>query len=142
MRPTIDALVGLRDSYQADGRVITQALVPHAVPAAIGADRATAESLGDYYKRINAPFGQFAQDMVTTSTKALKASDSGDATYTAKEASIASLTAQRDALAAQIRTALDNAEFAGLPIDSVQAAGFVSQAQALLTSADSLATSP
>ena len=142
VRPTIDALVGVRTSYQADGRVITQALTAGAVPVAVAADRATAESLGDYYKRINAPFGQFAMDMLTTSTKALKASDSGDATYTSKEASIASLTAQRDALAAQIRTALDNAEFAGIPIDAMQAASFISQATSLLASADALASAP
>ena len=142
LKPTIDALVGLRDTYQSDGRVITQALAPHAVPAAVGADQATAESLGDYYKRINAPFGQFALDMLSTSTKALKGSDSGDATYTSKEASIASLTSQRDALAVQIRTALDNAEFASIPIDAMQAASWVSQAHALLASADALAAAP
>jgi hypothetical protein len=142
LHPTIDALVGVRTSYQADGRVITQALVNSALPAAIAADRATAESLGDYYKRINAPFGQFAMDMLTTSTKALKGSDMGDATYTSKEASIASLTVQRDALAAQIKTALDNAEFAGIPIDATQAASLISQATTLLSSADSLASAP
>ncbi|HVW24751.1 MAG TPA: hypothetical protein VHC69_05245 [Polyangiaceae bacterium] len=142
VRPTIDALVGVRTTYQADGRVITQALVNAAVPPAIAADKTTAESLGDYYKRINAPFGQFSMDMATTSTKALRGSDSGDATYTSKEASIASLTAQRDALAAQIRGVLDNAEFAGMPIDATQAASFISQATALLSAADALAAAP
>jgi hypothetical protein len=142
VRPTIDALTGLADSYELDGRVITQALVPAAVPGALKADQATAEALGDAYKSINAPFGQFAADMIVTSTKALEANDANDATYTAKEASIASLTAQRDALVVQIRDALDLATFAGTPIDSTQAASWISQAQTLLASADALAAAP
>ena len=81
VRPTINALIGLRDSYQADGRVITEALVPGVVPAGLSANKATIESLGDYYKRINAPFGQFAGDMLITSTKALTGADVGDMIY-------------------------------------------------------------
>ena len=142
VRPTINALVGLRDVYQADGRVITQAMVPAAVPGAIASDQATAEMLGDAYKRINAPFGAFSQDVLLTSTKALQGADPGDATYVTKEAAIVSLTAQRDALAVQIRGALDGAEFANQPIDSMQAASWIAQAQALITSADALATAP
>jgi hypothetical protein len=142
VRPTINALVGLKDSYQDDGRVITQALLPAAVPAGLTADQTTAELLGGVYKQINAPFGQFAQDILITSTKALRAGDSGDATYTAKEASIASLTTTRDALVSQIRDALDAAQFAAQPLDAVQVAGWVSQSQTLLAAADALAVAP
>jgi hypothetical protein len=142
LRPTINTLVGLSDTYQSDGRVITQALVPAAVPPAITGDQTTFESLSDYYKRINAPFGQFAGDMVMASTKALKSTDPADATYTSKEASIASLTAQRDALAAQIRSAIDGATFASQPIDATQAASWISQSQTLLASADALSAAP
>jgi hypothetical protein len=142
VRPTINALVGLRDVYQADGRVITQAMVPAAVPGAVAGEQATVEMLGDAYKRINAPFGAFSQDVMVTSTKALQGADPGDATYTAKETSIANLTAQRDALAVQIRAALDGAEFANQPIDPVQAAAWIAQAQALMTSADAMAAAP
>ncbi len=142
VRPTINALVGLRDVYEADGRVITQALVPAAVPAALAGDQATAEALGDAYKRINAPFGAFSQDVLLTSTKALQGADPGDATYASKEAALANLTAQRDALAVQVRAALDGAEFANQAIDSVQAAAWIAQAQALMTGADALAAAP
>ncbi len=142
VRPTINALVGLSDTYQGDGRVITQALVPGAVPPAIGSNQTTFESLSDYYKRINAPFGQFAGDVLLASTKALASHDSGDATYTATEASIANLTAQRNALASQIRDALDGAAFGSQPIDATQAASWISQAQVLLASADALVPTP
>ena len=142
VRPTINALTGLPDTYEDDGRVITQALVPSAVPAALTADQATIEGLGTAYKAINAPFGQFAQDMLITSTKALQGADPGDTVYSSKETSIANLTTARDALAVQIREALDLAQFANQAIDSVTAAGWTSQAQTLLNSADALASTP
>jgi hypothetical protein len=142
VRPTINALTGLADSYESDGRVITQALVAGAVPSALAADQSVVEGLGAAYKAINAPFGQFAQDMLVTSTKALEGADPGDTIYSSKETSIANLTTARDALAVQIREALDLAEFANQAIDSVTAAGWMSQAQTLLNSADVLAAAP
>jgi hypothetical protein len=142
VRPTINALTGLHDTYQSDGRVITQALVPGAVPVALTGDQSTIEALGAAYKAINAPFGQFAQDMLITSTKALQGADVGDTIYTSKESSIANLTTARDALAVQIRQALDQAEFAAQSIDGVTAAGWMSQAQTLLNAADTLANAP
>jgi hypothetical protein len=122
--------------------VITQALVPGAVPVALTGDQSTVEALGAAYKAINAPFGQFAQDMLITSTKALQGADVGDTIYTSKESSIANLTTARDALAVQIRQALDQAEFAAQSIDGVTAAGWMSQAQTLLNAADTLANAP
>ncbi len=142
VRPTINALTGLPDSYEDDGRVITQALVSDAVPGALAGEQSAIEALGAAYKAINAPFGQFAQDMLVTSTKALQGADPADSIYTSKEAAIATLTAARDVLAAQIRGALDLAEFASQPIDAVQAAGWVGQAQTLLANGDALAAAP
>ncbi|HLK91241.1 MAG TPA: hypothetical protein VKZ18_15190 [Polyangia bacterium] len=142
LRPTINALLGLQDTYESDGRVVTEALVASALPGAVAGSQATLQALGAAYKAINAPFGQFAQDIVVTSTKALQGADPGDTIYTSKETSIANLTTARDVLAAEIRAALDQAEFAAQPIDPTLAASFVSQAQSLLTSADALAAAP
>jgi hypothetical protein len=142
LKATIDALLGLRDSYRIDGRAATEAMTAAAVPPAIAGERAAVESLGQIYKQINAPFGQFAADMLTASTKALQGADMGDTIYSMKEASIASLTSQRDALAVQIRAALDEAEFASQPIDATQIASLMSQAQTLLNAADALAAAP
>ena len=61
--------------------------------------------------------------MLITSTKALQGADPGDTIYTSKETSIANLTTARDALAVQIREALDLAEFASQAIDSVTEIG-------------------
>jgi hypothetical protein len=59
VRPTILALLGLRDVYLSDGRVITQALQPSA--------------LADAYKQINAPFGSFGGSILAASTRAWSA---------------------------------------------------------------------
>jgi hypothetical protein len=142
VKSTINALLGLRDSYRHDGRVATEAFTAAAVPPAIAGERAAVEALGQIYKAINAPFGQFSQDVLIVSTKALTGADMGDTIYTTKESQIASLTSQRDALAVQIRGALDEAEFASQPIDPMQIASWTSQAQTLLNSADALAAAP
>jgi len=142
VRSTINALTGARDSYVHDGRAITQLMTASALPVAIAGEQATTEALAASYKAINAPFGQFSLDMLAASTKALQGADSGDTIYTTKEASIASLTAQRDALAAPIRAAFDGAAFGSQSIDPVQAASWISQASALLASADALAAAP
>ncbi len=137
VRPTILALTGIRDSYQGDGRVITQALQPGATPASLWANLSLAESLGDAYKKINAPFGAFAQAMLDVSTCALPADD---ATYGSLEASIAALVTTRDTLAAQIRSGLDAAQFAGVPLDTTTADSWIMQAQTLLGQAAALDT--
>jgi hypothetical protein len=139
LRPTINAITGLHDSYISDGRVITQALVSTAVPAAVAGNQATVESLGAAYKSITAPFGAFAASIVTASTTALQ---SDDTTYASIESQIATLTTQRDALTTSIKTALDGAEFGNTPIDSTQAQTWITQAQGLITAAATLAATP
>jgi hypothetical protein len=100
--PTVNALLGIKPDYQPDGRVITQILKP--VPAiAIGsADLLT--QLGDLYKQLNAPYGDFAHSLIVASTNGIRADDS---TYLSTEQRIQSLTSQRDALAQQMKDVLD-----------------------------------
>ena len=142
VRPTINALTGLPDTYEDDGRVITQALVPGAVPPALTADQATIEGLGAAYKAINAPFGQFAQDMLITSTKALQGADPGTRSTPRRRRRSPTSPPRATRWPSRSATALDLAEFANQAIDSVTAAGWMSQAQTLLNSADALATAP
>jgi hypothetical protein len=77
--------------------------------------------LAQTYKQLNAPFGKFAMSTLRASTKALASNDPGDATYTSIEGKIQSLTTRRDSLAAEIKGALDGAEFKGQPINSLKA---------------------
>ena len=69
---------------------------------------------------------------------ALESNTAGDATYTAIEGSIQSLTTQRDALAALIKTALNSATFNGTPVNPAQAQSWIDQANALITQAQAL----
>jgi hypothetical protein len=132
LRPTINALLGLKDDYLDDGRVITEILSGSA-----GAHNNTLSALGAAYKQINAPFGQFADDTLTASTAALKSTD--ELKYDRIEAAIANLTLERNTLAGVIRAALNDAAANGGTINDAQAKAWIFQAQSLLTRAHLLA---
>jgi hypothetical protein len=139
VRPTILALLGLKDSYVSDGRVVTEILKGDAVPKSLHQHHGGVERLGRLYKQLNASFGQFAADTLTASTRALASDSPGDATYTNIENDIASLTTQRDALADKIRAALYNAAFNNQKIDKRDAKAWLKQGNALLEQARELA---
>jgi hypothetical protein len=99
--PTTDALIGLRGDYQPDGRVITEALT---ASAAKGGNSRSFTELGDLYKQLDAPYGDFAHSLIVASTNGIKADD---ATYLATEQQIQRLAAQRDALVQRMQGLLD-----------------------------------
>ncbi|HEY1390050.1 MAG TPA: hypothetical protein VGF38_16040 [Ktedonobacterales bacterium] len=138
LRPTILTLVGLKDDYIQDGRVLAEALDGWAIPSAVKKGGRYLP-LAQVYKQINAPFGAFAMDTLIASTRALASNDAGDATYTSIEGQIQNLTAQRDTLATQIKSALAGAAFNGQVLNKQQAGSFIAQAQSLLNQADALA---
>jgi len=138
LRPTILTLIGLKDDYGHDGRAVVEFLYDWAVPQTLIAHRETLLRLGAIYKQLNAPFGKFAMDTLIASTRALASNDSGDATYTSIENMIADLTAQRDALAAQIKAALDAAAFERRALNEQQAKDWINQTQSLLGEAHAL----
>jgi hypothetical protein len=140
VRPTILTLTGLADDYQTDGRAVTEVLTSSAVPAAIGASSSYLR-LAASYKQITAPFGSFGMDTLKASTRALASNDTDDETYASIENQIARLTARRDALVAQIRAALNAAEFGGRPLDPTKARAWIGQANALISAARDLASS-
>ena len=138
LRPTILSLVGLHDDYVSDGRVVSEALTGWAIPSAVKKSGGFVP-LAQVYKQLNAPFGAFGMDTLKASTRALASNDAGDATYTSLEGQIQSLTAQRDALAAQIKAALNGAAFDGQVLSTQQANNLIAQAQSLLDQAHALA---
>ena len=135
-------LVGLNDDYTHDGRLLSQDLSGYAVPAAVRKSGSDFTQLADAYKQLNASFGTFAMNTLKASTRALASNDAGDATYTSIENQIQSLTSQRDALAVQIKAALDAATFDGQALNSAQVQSWLSQAQSLQTQAAALAAGP
>jgi hypothetical protein len=109
IQPTILSLVHLRDSYDTDGRVLTEFLDQHGHGHRHGPDLT---ELGSIYKQINAPFGQLSFDVLGASTRALASgSANDDSTYTAISDRIAALTTDRDALAGEMRDVLNEAAF-------------------------------
>jgi hypothetical protein len=142
-RPTMLALLGLKDPFVDDGRVITQIVSDKAVPKTLDKHDKNVDALGAIYKQINAPFGQFGMDTLKASTTAIKqpATAAGDLKYDSIETQIANLTLQRNALAGAIRDALNDAAKGVAPIDQGDAKRWVTKGQALLDAAHVLAAS-
>jgi hypothetical protein len=142
VRPTILQLAGLKDDYTNDGRVLIEVLDPQAVAQTLRAHRETLLRLGAVYEQVNASFGQFGLDLLKASTTALKSgSATDDSAYASIETSIGNLTVQRDALAGQIKAALNAAAFDDQALNEQQAKDWIAQAQSLLDQAKALAAS-
>ena len=136
VRPTLMMLTGLTDDYPHDGRVITEILDEGVLPASLKAHKLSLESLGQAYKQIDAPFGQLAQDTLEISTYAITSTSAGDVVYNNLEGKIASWTAERDGIAAQIKAMLEEAEFGPVPIDEKAAKQLINHSQDLIHMAD------
>jgi len=135
IRPTILSLVGLKDDYSHDGRVLVEDLKGWAQPPAVKKSSSFV-SLAQTYKQIDACVGQLGLATLATSTRALESgSSSDDSTYTNLENQLISISSQRDALAAQMIALLENAEFNGQPFSDQLAQQLIAQGQALLNSA-------
>ena len=142
VRPTMLELLGLNDTYVHDGRVLIDQLTASAVAQSLRAHRETLRRLGEVYKQLNAPFGMFSQSLLAASTKAIKSgSSTDDGKYTQTEDQMSQLTTQRDALASQIKGALDAAAFGGQELNEQQAKGWIDQAESLISDAAALAAS-
>lgn len=137
IRPTLLYLVGLKDDYVGDGRVITEDLT--SLPATLSSPAVAA--LGQIYKQLNASVGQFGTATLVASTHALASQTVGDFRYTVIETQLATLGLRRDQLAKTIKGELDAAEFHGIPITPGQALSGAIQGQTLITLAQALAAS-
>jgi hypothetical protein len=143
VRPTMLMLLGLQDGYVHDGRAVVEAMQPWAIPHELREHPFSLFLLSQTYKQLNAPFGSFAKDLLTASTNALSSgSQANDARYSKIESSVTSLTGQRDALAAQIKTLLDGASFNGGNFDERQVARLTEKGVELLVRAAILARAP
>jgi hypothetical protein len=109
IRPTMLSLVGLKDDYQTDGRVITEIL--HRVPRAL---RGT-ENLGACYKQLNSGVGEFATNTLLAESAALAGgSSTDDSQFTRTQRALLGLANVRDPLATQIKMTLTRAAVSGI----------------------------
>jgi len=138
IRPTILLLAGLQDDYVHDGRVLAEDLHHRALPESVRDE--DFQFLAGVYKQLNATLGSYGQSALQISTAALASgSASDDSKYEFLEDRLSDLTTQRDAIAAQIRTALDAAEFKGKRLDPEDAFELLWQAEEVLWKIDILA---
>ena len=133
IRPTLMYLTGLKDDYEHDGRVITEALSdPNHALSAPGV-----ASLGACYKQLNSSVGQFGDSTLRASTAAVESSTAGDAEFKAVNAALAGLERLRDGLALRVKGELEAAAFGGRPV--IGAAGQTATCRGIIAAAGALA---
>jgi len=130
-RPTIMGLVGLKDDYAHDGRVLFEVLQGNAVLQGKQGDSNVITRLAEAYKDINAPVGRLGRKTFAISTAAL---NGDDATYTKLEATLTELTNARNEIAQKMIDMLEGVAFDSKPIDKRQAELLIIQADALVAS--------
>ncbi|HEX6501509.1 MAG TPA: hypothetical protein VF054_21115 [Micromonosporaceae bacterium] len=137
IRPTLLALLGLRDDYVSDGAVLTGILAhqPNGQPFQ-GLD-----TLAGYYRQLNSSVGAFATDTLIADTAALASASPGDAEFTRVESELTRLADQRDALATRIKQTLYQARYGDGQPDRNVVDDEIAQCRVLLDQAHRLATS-
>jgi hypothetical protein len=134
IRPTLMSLARLKDDYSHDGRVLFEVLRGDALPDALRDQQPLLSRLAAALKDINAPRGVLGRKTLTgISTRAI---ESDDATYAALDAKIIFITAERDAIAAEMLAMLEGAEFGGKSVDAARAEQLIELANELLASVD------
>jgi hypothetical protein len=136
IRPTMLSLVGLKDDYDSQGRVLAEDLQKWALPDGVQKNSDEFVALAQAYKRINAPVGELGLASLKVSTAALAGDD---ATYNGLENRLQTITAFRDFLAAKMFESLSEAEFGGKQVSNGEAKALVHQADALIDYVDWLA---
>jgi hypothetical protein len=133
IRPTIMSLIGLRDDYSHQGRVITQIMGENGEGESRLQQDEGLNELGAIWKQINAPVGQLSLDSLVFATRAtLSGTDTSDGAYVAADAKIASWTTRRNALSRQIESVLEGAEFRGREASEDRVNSLIERAQNLL----------
>jgi hypothetical protein len=139
-RPTMLALLGLKDDYQHEGRALTEKFTGWARPFA-AKKSGNFVALAQILKQISAPLGPLGVASIHASTVAMESGDANnDTTYTSIEGQLASFAAQRDALVAQILPLLEAAEFNDTVIPDATADSLIRQAKSLLSSVEAYAS--
>ncbi len=112
IRPTTMYLLGLKDDYEHDGRVITQVLThPNAALSGHGV-----AALGDCYKQLNSSVGEFGTATLQFATRGIESSTPGDKQYLATDRVLGGLDVARDRLAGVIKGDLEAAAFQNAPV--------------------------
>ena len=136
VRPTMLALLGLKDDYVSDGRVLAEWLQPTALPQGIKQRREDFVELAEVYKQLNAPLGLLGRKSLVLANRSITDDDKTYGRYLSK---IARITAERDELAGQIKTVLAGAAFGNQPVSEHSEDGLGARARRLIDRVEDLA---
>jgi hypothetical protein len=138
-RPTVLSLLGLKDDYQQDGRVLFEIVTPRATPDGLDENRAALTRLAHVYKQLNGAVGAFGLDSLSVATVAAGGSD---ADFAQLESQIKNLTDQRNALAGQMIALLNGAAFHDRSFDDDEANALAERGERLIGVMEDLAANP
>jgi hypothetical protein len=136
IRPTIMVLVGLTDDYVHEGRVVAEWMHQQALPQGIREGRENFTELAEVFKQLNAPVGDLGRASLMWSNRSVTATDKTYARYLKR---IDEITEQRNEIAGEIKTALNNAAFHNQPVDEGAEDGLGQRAKALIDQVKDLA---
>ena len=114
VRPTMLALLGLKDDYVHDGRVLAEWMEQRALPSGIRQRRENFVELAAIYKQLNAPLGQLGRASLVYANRSITGTDKVYARYLDK---IEDITEERNKLANDIKAVLDAAAFHNDAVD-------------------------
>ena len=129
IRPTMLALLGLKDAYPSQGRALTELFQEWAVPNGVRDSGDPFLELAQSYKKISAPVAELGLTSLRISTAALAGDDTK---YDNLERQLGVIAALRDDLASAMSSLLNAAEFHGRRISEPEARQLVRSATDLL----------
>ena len=136
LRPTMMALLGLRDDYGHDGRVLAEWVEQQALPSGIRQRQENFVELAAIYKQLNAPLGDLGMASLVYANRSVTDTDKVYARYLDK---IGDITDERNKLANDIKAVLDAAAFHNQPVDEGSEDDLGSRARNLINRVKELA---
>ena len=129
------ALLGLKDHYVHDGRVVAE-WVDSRLCRAVSSGSRRFVQLAEVFKQLNAPLGSVGRNSLVFANRSVTGNDASYMRYLVK---IGDITAQRDSLAAQIKAALNGAAFNHQPVGEGSEDSLSHRARALIDRVEDLA---
>jgi arylsulfatase A-like enzyme len=136
VRPTLLALLGLKDSYVHDGRVLSEWLEQRALPSGIRQRQENFVELAEVYKQLNAPLGELGRASLVYANRSITDTNKVYARYLDK---IEDITEERNRLANDIKAVLDAAAFHNHAVDEDSEDDLGRRAKALIDRVKDLA---
>ena len=136
VRPTIMALVGLKDDYVHEGRTVAEWMRPQALPSGIAKAPANFTQLATVFKQLDAPLGDLGRASLVWANRSITGTNQA---YLAYLMQMDEIIQQRTDLAFQIKNTLTAAAFYNQPVDLGTVDHLGNQAQDLINKVNNLA---